>query len=116
MNFSIIIALILVIVGSGLSTYSFTVKVVQNDAKKSTVHWVYLAAGILLIIIGFLVAWFGTRGGCKAIEGEVCIPVTKTLAAEIKKSRSAAISGYGSNFLANSSAASGGEVNPFKQA
>ncbi len=115
MNFSIIIALILVLVGGGLATYSFSIKVTESDTKsRSSVHWVYLAAGVLLVVIGFLVAWFKTRGDCKAISGEKCIPVSLELAAEIKKSRSAAISGYGSTFLANNKAASGGEVNPFR--
>jgi hypothetical protein len=114
------IAILIVAIGSGLLTYSFTVKVVENGTKdRSEVHWVYMLVGLIMIIIGVILIWAVVRscrmGSCSARSGEVCRAVTKDFAKYLDAQNSKLYSGIKD---AHSSRMGGnpfkGEVNPSK--
>jgi hypothetical protein len=47
-----VVAVILILIGTGLFVYSGTcVTVEKNGKKRSVVHWVYIAIGIIFILI-----------------------------------------------------------------
>jgi hypothetical protein len=90
-NWLVILAVILIIIGSGLATYSFTVKTVEsNNKKRSSVHWVYMFVGAILVIVGVLIVMLKIFKGCKCVqncvayEGETCVSVPQALAANIR--------------------------------
>ena len=93
-NWLVILAVILIIVGSCLITYSFTVKVVEkNNKPRSSIHWVYMFIGLLLLIIGILIVMLKIFKGskcvqnCTAMEGETCVSVPMNLANNIREQK-----------------------------
>jgi uncharacterized membrane protein len=116
-NWFVILAVILIIVGSCLITYSFTVKVVEtNNKPRSSIHWVYMFIGLILLIIGILIVMLKIFKGCKnicvqnctAMEGETCVSVPMNLANNIReqkrKYQSHLADGYINNMSANAQA------------
>lgn len=92
-NWFVILAVILIIVGSCLITYSFTVKVVEkNNKPRSSIHWVYMFIGLILLLIGILIVMLKIFKGkcvqnCIAMEGETCISIPLALASNIRKEK-----------------------------
>jgi hypothetical protein len=54
----VVIAILLILIGTGLLTYSgVCVTVEKNGKKRSVVHGVYIAMGVILIIISIIIFW-----------------------------------------------------------
>ena len=69
----------LFLLGSIGAAYSTTIKTTETDANKhSSIHWLAVAIGVIVAIIGFLLVflgWKSGRGVCRPTKGFTCLSI-----------------------------------------
>lgn len=87
-SFQIWLGIILIILGVGGAVYSTTIKTTETDANKhSSIHWLAVAIGVIVAIIGFLLiflGWKSGRGVCRPTKGFTCLSIPDNEVSSVK--------------------------------